>query len=151
MKKAVNLIPVGVVLTIAILSFQKWQAVQALKPDYNNPKHVSQGLAPSPGLSEMWEVVKVVDGDTLTVRAKGKEDLIRLCGINAPELSQPVGNDAREKLRSLVSTASNQVIVVPSERDRNGHLLAEVFVSAGKGTEAEKLLNYSGSQMNKPQ
>jgi endonuclease YncB( thermonuclease family) len=79
---------------------------------------------------------------TLTVRAEGKEDLLRLCGITAPELSQPAGNDAREKLRSLVSAAGNQVIVVPSERDRNGLLLAEVFVSAGKGTEEEKLLNY---------
>ena len=142
MKKAVNLIPVGVVLTITILAFQKWQAVEASKPDYNNPNHVSQGLAPQPGSSQRWEVANVVDGNTLTVRAEGKEDRIRLCGINAPELSQPVGNDAREKLRSLISAAGNQLIVVPSERDRNGLLLAEVFVSAGKGTEEEKLLNY---------
>ena len=142
MKKAVNLIPVGVVLTITILAFQKWQAVQASKPDYNNPNHVSQGLAPQPGSSQRWEVANVVDGDTLKVRAEGKEDRIRLCGINAPELSQPMGNDAREKLRSLVSAAGNQLIVFPSERDREGQLLAEVFVTAGKGTEEEKLLNY---------
>ena len=142
MKKAVNLIPVGVVLTITILAFQKWQAVQALKPDYNNPDHASQGQAPQPGRSEVWKVMNVVDGDTLTVMAKGKEDRIRLCGIDAPELGQPEGNDAREKLRSLVSAVGNQVIVVPSERDRNGLLLAEVFVSAGKRSEEEKLLNY---------
>ncbi len=142
MKKAINLIPVGVVLTITILAFQKWQAVQASKPDYNNPNKVLQGQAPQPRSSERWEVVNVVNGDTLTVRAEGKEDRIRLCGINAPALGQPVGNDARKKLRSLVSAARNQLIVVPSERDRNGLLLAEVFVSAGKGTEEEKLLNY---------
>ena len=142
LKKAVNLIPVGVVLTITILAFQKWQAVQASKPDYNNPNHVSQGLAPQPGSSQMWEVADVVDGDTLTVRAEGKDDRIRLCGIDAPELGQPVGNDARARLRSLVSAVGNQVIVVPSERDRNGLLLAEVFVSAGKRSEEEKLLNY---------
>ena len=142
LKKAVNLIPVGVVLTITILAFQKWQAVQALKPDYNNPNPASQDLAPQPGSSQRWEVANVVDGDTLTVMAKGKEDRIRLCGIDAPELGQPVGNDARARLRSLVSAVGNQVIVVPSERDRNGLLLAEVFVSAGKRSEEEKLLNY---------
>ena len=142
LKKAVNLIPVGVVLTITILAFQKWQAVQASKPDYNNPNQASQGLAPQPGSSQMWEVANVVDGDTLTVKTEGKEDLIRLCGINAPELSQPAGNDARKKLRSLVSAVGNQVIVVPLERNRDGQMLAEVFVSAGKGTEEEKLLNY---------
>ena len=32
--------------------------------------------------------------------------------------------------------------VFSSERDREGQLLAEVFVTAGKGTEEEKLLNY---------
>ena len=53
-----------------------------------------------------------------------------------------MGNDAREKLRSLVSAVGNQVIVVPSERNRDGQLLAEIFVSAGKDTEEEKLLNY---------
>ncbi|PZV12684.1 MAG: hypothetical protein DCF22_12015 [Leptolyngbya sp.] len=142
LKKAVNLIPVGLVLTITILAFQKWQAVQASKPDYNNSNKVLQGLAPQPGSSERWEVTNVVDGNTLTVRVEGKDDRIRLCGIDAPQLGQPVGNNARAKLRLLVSAVGNQVIVVPSERDRNGLLLAEVFVSAGKGTEEEKLLNY---------
>ena len=121
-------------LTIAILAFQKWQAVQASKPDYNNPNKVLQGLAPQPGSSQTWEVVNVVDGDTLTVRAEGKEDRIRLCGIDAPALGQPVGNAARKKLRSLVSAVGNQVTVFSSERDREGQLLAEVFVTAGKGT-----------------
>ena len=143
LKKAANLIPVGaIVLMLTVLSFQKWQTFQASTPDYNNPNKELQGLAPQPGSSETWEVVNVVDGDTLTVRAEGKEDRIRLCGINAPGLGEPVGNVAREKLRSLVSAVGNQLIVVPSERDRNGLLLAEVFVSAGKGTEEEKLLNY---------
>ncbi len=45
-------------------------------------------------------------------------------------------------LRSLISKADNQVIISPAERDRYGRLVAEVFVSAGKGTEEEKLLNY---------
>ena len=53
-----------------------------------------------------------------------------------------VGNDARKKLRSLVSAVGNQVTVFSSERDQDGQLLAEVFVTDGKGTEEEKLLNY---------
>lgn len=148
LKQVVNWIPVVVVLTIAVISVQQWQNSQAAKPDYNNSNPTFQGVAPKPGQSEFWDVVKVSDGDTITVRSNGKEDRIRFCGIDAPEVShdgklgQPFGNESREKLRSLISAAGNQVIVYPAERDRYGRLVAEVFVSAGKGTEEEKFLNY---------
>jgi len=93
-------------------------------------------------------VANVSDGDTITVRADDKEDKIRFCGIDAPEVGrgdkpgQPFGEESRERLRSLISAAGNQVIVYPAERDLYGRLVAEVFVSAGKGTEEEKFLNY---------
>ena len=109
---------------------------------------MQKGLGPKPGASEIWEVVKVSDGDTITVRANGKEDRIRFCGIDAPEVShgnksgQPLGDESRQMLRSLIGAAGNQVIISRAERDRYGRLVAEVFVSAGKGIEEEKLLNY---------
>lgn len=144
-----NWIPILAIAVLGFLAFHQWQTSQAAKPDYNNPNQPAlTGLAPKPGLSEFWEVVKVSDGDTITVRADGKEDKIRFCGIDAPEVGhgdqpgQPFGAESREKLRSLISAAGNQVIVYPAERDRYGRLVAEVFVSAGKGTEEEKFLNY---------
>jgi endonuclease YncB( thermonuclease family) len=148
LKAAMNWIPVVAVLTIAVISFQHWQSSQAAKPDYDRSGPQPTALAPQPGQSEIGEVVKVSDGDTITVRVNGREDRIRFCGIDAPEVGhegkpgQPLGEESREMLRSLISAAGNQVIISPAERDRYGRLVAEVFVSAGKGTEEEKLLNY---------
>ena len=130
LKDAINFILLGVVMTISVLSFQRWQISQAAKPDYNNPNPMQKGLGPKPGASEIWEVVNVSDGDTITVRANGKEDRIRFCGIDAPEVShgnksgQPLGDESRQMLRSLIGAAGNQVIVSSVERDRYGRLVA---------------------------
>ncbi|NWF58971.1 MAG: thermonuclease family protein [Fischerella sp.] len=89
-------------------------------------------------LSEQWTVVSVADGDTITVKRGAETKKIRFCGIDAPETpkpgkpGQPFGNEAREKLRSLVATAKNQVIIIPVETDRYGRTVAEVM-AYGKG------------------
>ncbi|MFK0730431.1 MAG: thermonuclease family protein [Gloeotrichia echinulata HAB0833] len=86
-------------------------------------------------LSEYWEVVSVADGDTITVKRDGESKKIRFCGIDAPEVQhgkqpgQPFGDEAREKLRSLISLAKNQVIIIPVEFDRYGRTVAEVMAS----------------------
>jgi endonuclease YncB( thermonuclease family) len=131
-KKLLTWIPLLAIAVLGDLAFRQWQVSQP----------------PTIGQSEMGEVVKVSDGDTITVRVNGREDRIRFCGVDAPEVGhegkpgQPLGDESRERLRSLISAAGNQVIISPAERDRYGRLVAEVFVSAGKGTEEEKLLNY---------
>jgi micrococcal nuclease len=64
-------------------------------------------------MSEQWEVTKVSDGDTLTVRQGSKEKKVRLCGVDAPEKSQPLGMEAKEKLQQLVDAARGKVAIVP--------------------------------------
>ena len=81
----------------------------------------------------------VYDGDTLSVRRCGEqcEELkIRLCGIDAPEMEQPMGTEARDHLRSLINQGDGTVIVLPIERDRYGRTVAEIFVPV-VGREAE--------------
>ncbi|MDZ7968909.1 MAG: thermonuclease family protein [Nostoc sp. DedSLP03] len=86
-------------------------------------------------LSEQWTVVSVADGDTITVGRRGETKKIRFCGIDSPEVKhgkapgQPFGDEAREKLRSLVALAKNQVMIVPIETDRYGRTVAEVMAS----------------------
>jgi len=83
-----------------------------------------------PSLTEQWTVVKVSDGDTITVRqTDGKEMRIRFCGIDAPERFQPMGKEATEKMRSLVALAENQVMIIPVETDRYGRTVAEVMAA----------------------
>ncbi|OUL23970.1 hypothetical protein BV378_20270 [Nostoc sp. RF31YmG] len=86
-------------------------------------------------LSEHWEVKSVADGDTITVKRGNETKKIRFCGIDSPEVKhnkqpgQPFGNEAREKLRSLVALAKNKVIIIPVETDRYGRTVAEVMAS----------------------
>lgn len=72
-------------------------------------------------------VVKVADGDTITVIDSDKHtSRVRLWGIDAPEKAQAFGNASREHLAALV--AGKDVRLVEYGRDRYGRILAEVFV-----------------------
>lgn len=67
----------------------------------------------------------VIDGDTVA-----KDDLrIRLAGIDAPEMDQPGGQDAKTHLRRL--TGRGRVRVKPVETDRYGRLVARLETSKG--------------------
>ena len=80
--------------------------------------------------SEYWQLVEgsVYDGDTLQVTDGSRELKIRLCGIDAPELEQPLGIEARDHLRSLIDQGDGTLIVLPVEKDRYGRTVAEIFV-----------------------
>ena len=80
--------------------------------------------------SEYWQLVpgSVYDGDTLRVQRNGRELRIRVCGIDAPEIEQPMGVEARDHLRSLISQGDGTVIVLRVETDRYGRTVAELFV-----------------------
>jgi endonuclease YncB( thermonuclease family) len=50
--------------------------------------------------SEPWMIKSVYDGDSLRL-VRGNEELkIRLCGIDSPELDQPLGIESRDYLRT---------------------------------------------------
>ncbi|MEP0913064.1 thermonuclease family protein [Leptolyngbya sp. GB1-A1] len=114
------------VLLLAIALISVTQQTSANRPDYDNPSPRTS-LPPEPGQSRAWEVVRVSDGDTLTVRSNGREQKVRFCGIDAPENAQPLGHEARVYLQQLVDQADGRVIVMETDRDRYGRLVAEVF------------------------
>ena len=71
------------------------------------------------------KVVSVHDGDTLRALDPGKvERRVRLLGIDAPELGQPHGRVARDRLREQVLGQS--VLLEVAGRDRFGRDLATV-------------------------
>jgi endonuclease YncB( thermonuclease family) len=74
-----------------------------------------------------WRVVTVHDGDTVTCAdPAGREEKIRLVGIDAPEYHQPYGRAARETLAAKL--AAGGVRVESTARDQHGRLLATLFV-----------------------
>ena len=73
------------------------------------------------------EVVRVADGDTVTVRdQRSKTHRVRLAGIDAPEQAQPYGAASREHLAQLV--AGQAVEVRYRKVDDYGRLVGTVLV-----------------------
>ena len=90
-----------------------------------------RGEAAPPGRAT---VVRVVDGDTLRARLGGREEPIRLIGIDTPEthgqggLRECFGQEATDRLEVLLSEGDAVTVVRDVEaRDRYGRLLAYVY------------------------
>lgn len=91
------------------------------------------------GGAELGVVVRVADGDTLTVRFdSGEEETLRLLDIDTPETVHPsrpeecFGAQASDYTKALMR---QRVRVEPMGRDRYGRLLAYVWVEGDEGSE----------------
>jgi micrococcal nuclease len=87
--------------------------------------------------SQVMEVIKVTDGDTIVADFQGEKKKLRLCGIDAPEKKQALGRESKNNLENLVS--SKKIMVYPVETDKYNRTVAEVFIADGKG--GEKFIN----------
>ena len=79
-------------------------------------------------------VVHVVDGDTIVVRVDGREETVRLLGIDTPETRKPdspvecFGPEATARLEALLPEGTTVRLVRDVEpRDRYDRLLAYVY------------------------
>lgn len=67
--------------------------------------------------------VRAIDGDTIRVGG----ERIRLRGIDTPEMNEPVGPAAKQRLDELLRSGS--IRIVPQGRDVYHRLVADVFVN----------------------
>ena len=82
-------------------------------------------LAPGAARADfVGRVVKVSDGDTLTVLFERKEIKVRLESIDAPELKQPFGRRAQQSLAELC--AARTARVVERGHDRYGRTVGSI-------------------------
>lgn len=87
----------------------------------------------------LYKVVKVIDGDTLTVSQEGVETTLRLIGINTPETVDPrkpvecFGKEASNKGKELLSGKSVKLEFdsTQSKVDKYGGTLAYVYRDDG--------------------
>jgi endonuclease YncB( thermonuclease family) len=84
-------------------------------------------LSPSHAAEILGKVVDITDGDTITVLDGGKvEHKIRLQSIDAPEIAQPYGPQAKEMLSARI--LDKDVKVVWFDRDRFGRPLGQLYL-----------------------
>jgi micrococcal nuclease len=97
-----------------------------------------------------YEVVRVVDGDTIKVRRGGEEKSVRLIGIDTPETRKPGvkvecgGKAATANITKLVPAGTKARLTFDSTQDsedRYGRLLAYVSVQ-GRSLQLEQI--YAG-------
>lgn len=135
-KALLNLLPIVVLVMMGgILLYQQHQRTQAARPSYEAPIEVKQPQGTINAAdqiqipqTEVWQLVSVTDGDTIVVKQGLKEEKIRFCGIDAPEKSQPLGDQSTAYLQGIMNQAKGEVGIAPVDRDRYGRLVAEVFV-----------------------
>jgi len=120
----------------------------ALDPDGNGRacEELPSGAAPAmwtafiPTGSKPVTLIEVTDGDTIRVDVDGRNELVRLILIDAPEIHDPnrppecFGQEATTYLSWLLSLGGDLYLETDvSDRDRFGRLLRYVWVDFGNG------------------
>lgn len=75
-----------------------------------------------------YQVLRVIDGDTIEVELEGRKEKVRYIGINAPELHETFGFKASRANRELVDGQTVKLEFDEQRRDQYGRTLAYVYV-----------------------
>jgi len=73
-------------------------------------------------------VVRVTDGDTIVIQSCEEQYKIRLSGIDAPEIRQAIGREARPALAGQVK--GKAVVIIWEKKDRYSLLLGTVLLGS---------------------
>ncbi len=87
----------------------------------------------------LYTIVKVVDGDTVTIWLDGRKQTIRLIGINTPETVDPrrpvqcFGKQASDKAKELLAGHQVRVVLDPSQGnyDKYHRMLGYIYRDDG--------------------
>ena len=85
------------------------------------------------------KVVKVYDGDTLTMMVDGKKEKIRFYGINAPEHNQPFGIESRDFIKERVMGKKIRVEVI--NVDKYGRNIGKIYYDGNRYLNLESIEN----------
>jgi micrococcal nuclease len=142
--KILNLVPIVLLVGLGIsFILQNWRSQTLARPDYDDisqpsPRPLIRDL---PQTSPECVVTQVVDGDTIHVKCADGNHKIRFCGIDAPELGQPLGEESKANLKRLIDKGHWKVSLVYMESDRYGRDVSEVFNSPTFDKDNELFLN----------
>lgn len=117
-------------------------AIILLVPKIHLPKKIIQSATTSPGF---YPVAYVVDGDTIAVNMDGKEEKVRLIGLDTPETKKPnspvecFGVAASNYAHKLMDNQDVRLESDPinTNRDRYDRLLRYVYLRDGRLVNSE--------------
>ena len=126
-------LPLGWVIIVVVLSIIVVSAFVVFSgrkpdadPDYDIGPLSKATVSQAAGVWFTGRVIGANDGDTIALQwGEDPARKIRLMGIDAPESSQPFGEDARDVLRSLV--LEKKVMVFATAKDRYGRYVGWVY------------------------
>jgi micrococcal nuclease len=103
------------------------------------PSNSASPSAEASASAQLYQVTKVVDGDTFKVEIDGKVETVRIVGVNTPETVDPrsavecFGKEASARANALLKDqrVSLEQDVTQQNRDRYGRLLRFAFLSDG--------------------
>lgn len=95
-------------------------------------------LLPLSLLAFSAKVVKISDGDTITILQNKEQTKVRLYGIDAPEKKQDYGQKSKQFLASLI--AGQVVEVEPKGKDRYKRTIGTIYYK-GQDINAQMVLN----------
>ena len=92
-------------------------------------------LLAAPSLAGQYKILRVCDGDTISINYQGKEERVRLLRVDTPESVHPdkkqnipMGKTAAEYTEKRLAGKSIDLEFEGERKDRHGRLLAYVFV-----------------------
>ena len=94
---------------------------------------------------QLYQVVNIIDGDTIEVKVGNKVEIVRLLGIDTPEIENPYkreecfGKEAKEKMEQILQKKRVYLLPDPKapNRGKYGRLLRYVFLPNGEFVNAE--------------
>ena len=110
-----------------------------LRPFWEGPPTATSNDEPTSAETEVVELLRVVDGDTIEVRWRGRTERVRLLRINTPERGAHGYDESTRALEQLLRDGDLQLeFEHPGrpERDKYDRLLAYVL-AGGSNTNAE--------------
>jgi micrococcal nuclease len=107
-------------------------AILASRPEDPAPTGAGSGPPAGAGAS----VIRVIDGDTITIAIGSRPERVRYIGMDAPELGRPADGQAAECWAAEARTANAELVAGAevilerdtSDRDRFGRLLRHVWL-----------------------
>ncbi|MEI6237500.1 MAG: thermonuclease family protein [Candidatus Saccharibacteria bacterium] len=132
MKPKIILILAGLIIIAGLVAFG-WYFI----PKLHLPKTIIKSATTTPGY---YQINYVVDGDTIAVNMDGKEEKVRLIGLDTPETKKPnspvecFGKAASDYAHKLMDNQSVRLETDPinTNRDRYDRLLRYVYLKDGR-------------------